>query len=168
MIKHRAATYPTFDPTWYGPSVIVLGLLEINIASVCASVPVFWPVITARMDAIFVTHEVKITRDERYSIDDSGAIELGYSMGNETQFRNYSYNHKHSKSKSKSRGHDHDVSSIHSRTELAAAEGKGGHYADNYVRVQVVPQALHSEFSVESQVTSQGKGVKRQKSNRRF
>jgi hypothetical protein len=41
MIPSQVATYPTRDPTWYGSISIMLAALEINAASICASVPVF-------------------------------------------------------------------------------------------------------------------------------
>lgn len=74
IIQHQAATYPTFDPTWYGPSSIVLAGVEINLAVICASVPVFWPVIEKQGFQIFVTKEVKVTSEIRLSsMDDTEA-----------------------------------------------------------------------------------------------
>ncbi|ETS78989.1 hypothetical protein PFICI_08842 [Pestalotiopsis fici W106-1] len=75
-IEHKAATDPVFDPTWYGVPVIVLGMMEVNAASICACVPVFWPALTARMDQIFVTQEIKITRERRFSEEGDDEIEL--------------------------------------------------------------------------------------------
>jgi hypothetical protein len=40
----------------------VLATLEVDVASVCASTPVFWPVLRDHVLTIFVTREVKITR----------------------------------------------------------------------------------------------------------
>lgn len=59
-------TSPTFDPTWYGTTPIVLSCMEVDLAAVCASLPVFWPVIQKSIGSvIIVTHEVKITREQR-------------------------------------------------------------------------------------------------------
>ena len=66
IVETRAATFPTFDPTWYGTTPIVLSCMEVDLAAVCASLPVFWPVIQKSIGSvIIVTHEVKITREQR-------------------------------------------------------------------------------------------------------
>ncbi|KAF2142823.1 uncharacterized protein K452DRAFT_307739 [Aplosporella prunicola CBS 121167] len=46
VIKSRAGTYPTQDPPWYAPPIILMSCLEIDLAIVTASVPIFWPLIT--------------------------------------------------------------------------------------------------------------------------
>lgn len=67
IVETRATTLPTFDPTWYGPTPIVLSSIEVSLATMCASLPVFWPVIKKSLGPyIMVTHEVKITRESRY------------------------------------------------------------------------------------------------------
>ncbi|KAI1110609.1 hypothetical protein F5Y14DRAFT_345035 [Nemania sp. NC0429] len=65
IIRYRAATYPVIDPTFYGPQSIVLAALEVDLASIVASVPVFWPMLAHGWDAIFVTQEVHVTRHHR-------------------------------------------------------------------------------------------------------
>lgn len=66
IVETRAATFPTFDPTFYGTTPIVLSAIEVDLAAVCASLPVFWPVIQKSIGSvIIVTHEVKITREQR-------------------------------------------------------------------------------------------------------
>lgn len=64
---NRAGTFPTFDPSWYGSSPIVLSALEVHLATICASLPVFWPMIkdTWVNKRILVTHEVEITTELR-------------------------------------------------------------------------------------------------------
>lgn len=64
QISNRAGTYPSFDPTFYGSSVTVLSVLEVNLATVAATLPVFWPHLRRNIESIMVTHEisVKITR----------------------------------------------------------------------------------------------------------
>lgn len=125
-IEHKAATYPTFDPTWYGVGVVVLGMMEVNAASVCACVPVFWPVLTARIDQIFVTQEVKITRERRFSGDGDDEIEL----------------------------HDGE-NSMHSRAGSVTSQSqmhltkKTAHYMDDYVMEQVDPLRMKTSVSTE-------------------
>ncbi|OTA92211.1 hypothetical protein M434DRAFT_61763, partial [Hypoxylon sp. CO27-5] len=64
IIEHQVATRPTRDPTWYGPISIILAVLEVDAASVCASVPIFWPVLrNLDWGKIFVTQEINITRE---------------------------------------------------------------------------------------------------------
>jgi len=45
--------------------MMVLSALEVDIASICASIPVFWPVIRDQVLTIFVTREVKVTSTSR-------------------------------------------------------------------------------------------------------
>ncbi|KAH8753870.1 hypothetical protein F5883DRAFT_688902 [Diaporthe sp. PMI_573] len=72
IVETRAATFPTFDPTWYGTTPIVLSSMEVDLAAICASLPVFWPVIQKSIGSvIIVTHEVKITREQRRTGDES-------------------------------------------------------------------------------------------------
>ncbi|KAI1343254.1 hypothetical protein F5Y15DRAFT_228860 [Xylariaceae sp. FL0016] len=67
IIDHQVATWPTRDPTWYGPISILLAVLEVDAAAICASVPIFWPVLTLHWGKIFVTQEVDITHETRYA-----------------------------------------------------------------------------------------------------
>lgn len=45
---------------------MVLAALEVSLATVCASLPVFWPVMKFNWGTIFVTYEVSVTREENY------------------------------------------------------------------------------------------------------
>lgn len=65
MVNNRAATYPTLDPSWYGCVPAVLSALEVHLATICASLPVFWPVIKENLGRILVTREVDVTRETR-------------------------------------------------------------------------------------------------------
>ncbi|KAK0733137.1 hypothetical protein B0T26DRAFT_669574 [Lasiosphaeria miniovina] len=71
IIDHRSTTYPTFDPSWYSPISMVLAAMEVDIASICASVPVFWPLLRLYSANIFVTEEVEIRHETRpgYSVE---------------------------------------------------------------------------------------------------
>jgi hypothetical protein len=57
---------PVPDPTWYAPIMLVLADLEIDLANICASVPVFWPVLEKHFGDIFITQEIQITREDRW------------------------------------------------------------------------------------------------------
>ncbi|KAJ4404689.1 hypothetical protein N0V82_010451 [Gnomoniopsis sp. IMI 355080] len=74
QINSRATTYPSFDPTWYGPSTTVLSVLEVDLATIVASLPIFWPHLRRNIASILVTHEVeiKITRDSMYVREGGG------------------------------------------------------------------------------------------------
>lgn len=75
MVEHKATTYPTFDPTWYGPTAIVLSILEVDIATIMASLPVFWPYLRRNIDRIMITHEIEVKVTENFTQleDESGA-----------------------------------------------------------------------------------------------
>ncbi|KAK0647138.1 hypothetical protein B0T16DRAFT_376241 [Cercophora newfieldiana] len=53
------------DLTWNSPTPTGLAALEINLASICAALPVFWPVVKDGWSRIFVnvTYEVSVTRE---------------------------------------------------------------------------------------------------------
>ncbi|KAK4153771.1 integral membrane protein, partial [Chaetomidium leptoderma] len=83
-IEHKAGTYPTFDPTWYGPIMIVMAGLETASACICASIPIFWgPMVASAshvLGHIFVTKEVHVTTEHRFgdlgSNDTLGQLEM--------------------------------------------------------------------------------------------
>lgn len=77
IIDTTATTSPTFDPTWYGATPIVYAALEVDIATITAALPVFWPMLVkfSNRTQILVTREVKVTLEHRSDPDDD-AIEL--------------------------------------------------------------------------------------------
>ncbi|KXH60897.1 hypothetical protein CSAL01_06384 [Colletotrichum salicis] len=84
LVRSRAGTYPTFDPTWAAPGPMALSILEIDMAAICASLPVFWPVLQNSMGMIFVTHEVKVTTETvetTRSREDDECLELADGAG---------------------------------------------------------------------------------------
>ncbi|OTB09854.1 hypothetical protein K445DRAFT_271728 [Daldinia sp. EC12] len=116
LVTHRVATWPTRDPTWYGPISIVLAVLEVDAASVCASVPIFWPVLrNLGWGKIFVTQEVDITREIRYMEDDEDHLTHGTT---------------HSRT-----GSETDLGGSNGR----GSRNKGTYYQDSYVLSQVDP-----------------------------
>lgn len=67
IVHTRATTSPTFDPSWYGASTCILSILEVDLATVVASLPVFWPHLRRNIDKIMITREVevKVTHEPR-------------------------------------------------------------------------------------------------------
>lgn len=125
MIENQVATYPTRDPTWYGPISIILAALEINAASICASVPIFWPVFKSSWSGIFVTQEVKITHETRYidEEEDIGSLTREASM--------------HSRA-----GSESQMSIVESGGGLGKKGPNKKHYRDSYILRQVDPLRL--------------------------
>ncbi|KAB5578892.1 hypothetical protein GE09DRAFT_952291 [Coniochaeta sp. 2T2.1] len=86
-IYYKGGWYPTHDPTWYGPKSILLMVLEVNVASICASVPIFWPVISPFLGAIFVTHEFSVKHEIRET--ETSSLPSRGRMGSETELNTY-------------------------------------------------------------------------------
>lgn len=125
IIDHQAATYPTHDPTWYGPITMVLAVLEVDVAAVCASIPIFWPALTSEWGRILVTNEIRITTEDRFNDDDQSALTAIDRHGGRA----------HSRTESTSPLSDlKRVSSSRS-----VARGKETHYQDTYILQQVDP-----------------------------
>lgn len=87
IVEHKATTYPTFDPTWYSPISIVLAAVEVDMAIVCASVPVFWPALREGWGKIFVTKEVEVSHADRR--DSTEGMELRSSRSSELHFAQF-------------------------------------------------------------------------------
>ncbi|KXH24840.1 hypothetical protein CSAL01_12646 [Colletotrichum salicis] len=60
-----AGTYPTLDPSWYGCVPAVLATVEVNLATVCASIPIVWPVTQRALSKIWVTREFEVISEPR-------------------------------------------------------------------------------------------------------
>jgi len=61
LANHRLGTVPVFDLTYYTPLVYIFGLLEVNIALLAASIPIFWPLIVSLASKdILVVNEIEI------------------------------------------------------------------------------------------------------------
>ncbi|RAR05432.1 integral membrane protein [Stemphylium lycopersici] len=61
LAVNRAGTVPILDMSYHVPVVYILGILEVNLAIVTASIPIFWPVIAELAgNKIFVVNEVEI------------------------------------------------------------------------------------------------------------
>ncbi|KAI8931716.1 hypothetical protein NX059_011360 [Plenodomus lindquistii] len=58
---NRAGTVPVPDMTYHTPLVFIFGVLEVNIAIMAASIPIFWPVmVNIAAGKIFVVNEIEI------------------------------------------------------------------------------------------------------------
>ena len=79
----RAGTVPIFDPTWATPPIYICSVLEVNIAIICASIPIFWPFVTSlAMNKILVVNEIEVRTDRRESQNyHSGLAEQGAGLG---------------------------------------------------------------------------------------
>lgn len=55
---------------------MIMSSLEIDFAIICASIPIFWPLITAALPQIFVTHEVRVTHHQRLPDNTNTEYEL--------------------------------------------------------------------------------------------
>lgn len=139
IVEHKAATYPVRDPTWYGPISILLAILEVDAASICASVPVFWPAISNHFGRIFVTQEINITHEDRYELTTSPSHGLGPVDG------------MHSRT-----GSETELSS-----GIVGSKSKEMHYKDGFVISLVDPLRQATSGGVESRVRSEGTEDKR-------
>lgn len=64
---NRAGTVPIIDMSYHTPVVYIFSVLEVNIAILCASIPIFWPIIsTFATNKILVVNEI-VVRVEEYS-----------------------------------------------------------------------------------------------------
>ncbi|KXH31130.1 hypothetical protein CSIM01_13441 [Colletotrichum simmondsii] len=65
IVNTAAGTYPTLDPSWYGCVPAVLATVEVNLATVCASIPIVWPVTQRALSKIWVTREFEVMSEPR-------------------------------------------------------------------------------------------------------
>jgi hypothetical protein len=127
IVDTRAATKPYIDFTWWAPMSILLSCLEINLAIICASMPVFWPVLEKSVSAIFVTHEVHVTEHRRLDDDDA-------YCGTED---NYELVQSRSLGRAGSTKSDGGGSTRSLQRETT--RDQAGYYKDAYVAAQVAP-----------------------------
>lgn len=133
LIQTTMTTYPTFDPTWYGSTPIVFAALEVDIATITAALPVFWPVLRElHLSQIMVTREVKVTMEHR-RLSSDGETEDPDDDGIELQ-------------RSKSGLQDRSAGSIH--------------YKDPYIAQQVNP-FRSAEFGSKSDIEAGPMGRKK-------
>ncbi|KAF2804669.1 uncharacterized protein BDZ99DRAFT_425517 [Mytilinidion resinicola] len=74
----RAGTWPVFDVTWYAPPIFIFSSLEVEVAILCASIPIFWPLVASlSFGKILVVNEISVHSAPRDSI----LLELGRRGG---------------------------------------------------------------------------------------
>jgi hypothetical protein len=76
---NKAGTIPILDMSFHVPTVYIFSVLEVNIAIIAASIPIFWPVIvTLATNKIWVVNEIEIRveNNSRNSLSSSGEIGL--------------------------------------------------------------------------------------------
>ena len=112
----------------------MLAVLESEVASVCASVPIFWPVLGPYLGSIFVTREVSV--EHEYRVRPGGG--KGPASGGK------------------------DAGKLgHGRTGSEAELNR--HYEDPYVLDQVMPFDHRRSRPVQSRISGSGAGGRTQK-----
>ena len=74
-VRHNRHDATSLDFTWWYPLTMIFSSLEIDFAITCASIPIFWPLITSALPQIFVTKEVRVTHHQRLP-DHNAAYEM--------------------------------------------------------------------------------------------
>lgn len=76
---NRAGTVPIPDVSYHTPVVYLFSVLEVNIAILCASIPIFWPIISSfAANKILVVNEIVVHVEEypKTSLDGQPGIGL--------------------------------------------------------------------------------------------
>jgi hypothetical protein len=58
------------DLTWQEPQPFLISLAEVYVASLCASIPFFWPIIAQQLNKIMVMYEFNVSSEPRYRDDE--------------------------------------------------------------------------------------------------
>ena len=157
------------DPTWYGVKSIVLAAIEVDLASICASVPVFWPMLTQSLNKIFVTQEVHVVHQHRRLSgeehgEDGDDFELRVSESGAST--HHMHSHKGSESSLNLVHAKHGAHSPQLSTTKAVplTAPQNAHYSDKYVASRVAPLGLNNDVaSSEAEIRSHGqKGFKKE------
>ena len=78
---------PIGDPSWSLPVSVIWTVLECNIAVLCASIPIFWPMLEERWGAIFVTKEIQITHEDRVFDEEDQFSGRHIRMGSDAELK---------------------------------------------------------------------------------
>lgn len=97
LIAHR--NIPKADWTWYAPLTDVISILEVDVAIIAASIPVFWPMIEDNIGRIFVSQEVRITYD--YNDPTTSELEMDSQSNRSSSISNTGLNRQESECKYK-------------------------------------------------------------------
>ncbi|KAI1106732.1 hypothetical protein F4804DRAFT_354141 [Jackrogersella minutella] len=145
IIEHQAGTKPVLDPTWYGPKAIILAALEVDLASICVSIPTFWPHLTqSLLGNIFVTREVHITHQHRRLSGDSYSYASSTtSPGHYELQRRPTLSRRHSRVDSGAIVVRVSSDGLKPTTTNVMTHDK--HYQDDFVLNSVVPPNMHDK-----------------------
>jgi len=68
LSTNRVGTIPYFDPTFHTPPIYVFSVLEVNVAILTASIPIFWPLVSSLAgNKILVVNEIEVRSSQRDS-----------------------------------------------------------------------------------------------------
>ena len=79
LVVNKAGSTPIVDTSYHIPTVYIFSVLEVNIAILCASIPIFWPIITSfTSNKILVVNEISVHVEEypKTSLDGEPGIGL--------------------------------------------------------------------------------------------
>ncbi|CAI6331656.1 unnamed protein product [Periconia digitata] len=66
LCHKKGGTIPIFDITYSTPTVYIFSVLEINVAIMCASIPIFWPLVTSFTSSkILIVNEIEVRSERR-------------------------------------------------------------------------------------------------------
>jgi len=84
LVQHRAGTSPNLDLTFFGPPIFIASVLEVQVAVLAASMPIFWPIIESlSMGTILVVNEVTV---QSHGAPSQRSQSGAYSDWEETEF----------------------------------------------------------------------------------
>ncbi|KAK8171477.1 hypothetical protein BKA80DRAFT_298640 [Phyllosticta citrichinensis] len=131
IVKSHAGSYPTYDPPWYAPPIVLTSDIEVNLAILTASMPIFWPFLASTFSgSISVVQEIIIRSETRKSCDSQTHLsDLGPQR------------HQHRTSCSASDASDLRLKDSNNSTvvnESSVAEQHRKHYGDKHVANLVV------------------------------
>jgi hypothetical protein len=144
IVKTQAGFFPVLDPTWNEPGPTLLSFVEVYVAAICASTPVFWPVISQQLTKIFVMYEFKVSSEARHRDDE---VELAHTESWPAGTKSTNSSEDFRSPESRSGGNNPSNTS------------KPSHYTDDYIQHQVNPFA--EDLRVETTAQSDATGKKK-------
>ncbi|KAF2013973.1 hypothetical protein BU24DRAFT_395100 [Aaosphaeria arxii CBS 175.79] len=151
VIESRAATHPYLDFTWWPAISIILSCLEVALAVMCASIPIFWPVIEDRISQIFVTHEIRVSEHRRL---DESENENAYEL---------EQTDKAASVKSEPSGRENSEEQLTRESVQVVLTDPFKHYKDEYVVAHVDPLISENRQGKALQVETEVQTGPRQK-----
>ena len=89
IVQHRAGFKPYLDFSWWSPVMVIAAALEVDVAILAVSCPVFWPLVEEHFFGIVVRHEVRVTSHERAGFDGLEDSDGKSEHGSETALAGY-------------------------------------------------------------------------------